>query len=77
MNTESPLCVPITVKKTKTPPETGKPKTNVESSRSYREAMKKFAEKHKDFSRREGNISAVLPQGSPGPLKEEPEPDEE
>lgn len=38
---------------TQRPEEAEKPK-------SYREAMEEFSKKHKDFPRREGNISAVL-----------------
>jgi hypothetical protein len=76
MNMEAPLSVAISVKKRETKemlkksPETGKPK-------SYREAMEEFSQKHKDFSKCEGNVSAVLPQGSPVPPKEGPELDEE
>ena len=80
MNRETPSAVAITVKKrdTKTPPETGKPKASSESSRRYREAVEEFLAQRDDFSKRGGNISAVLPQGSPGPLKpEDSELDEE
>jgi hypothetical protein len=68
MNAETPAGVAFTMKKreAKTQQETGKPK-------SYRQAMEEFAKEHRDFSRREGNISAVLPQGSPGGLNEEPQ----
>ena len=48
-----------------------------ESTKSYRDRVEEFLEKRNDFFLSEGNISAVLPQGSPGPLKEEPEPEDD
>ena len=52
-------------------PETGQPES---SSKSYREAMDEFFGKRKDFSKCGGNVSAVLPQGSPS--KEDPKPED-
>jgi hypothetical protein len=72
LNTETTSIVTINVTKRETkeirkkPPET----------KSYREAMEEFFEGRSDFSKRGGNVSAVLPQGSPGPLKEDPKTDD-
>jgi len=57
--------------------ETRQLKTSSGPSKSYREAVDEFLAKRSDFSKRGGNISAVLPQGSPGPLKEGHKLDEE